>query len=279
MSVEEMSSSPNHQPDPDPSGGWGTGALGTRPGNPSDDEPDPPDLADLSDAAANRVRRFLAESVINGGASPADVADLYTAPEIVADERATSYLDRRYVQGQVPSDWRDLQDDLTTAHFGSPPGSSAGQLLARVEESRGVTRPPRSIFDDPDLDDDVDDRAPRLADRDPTLADLDDDGRQVIERHVVAEVMAYGVPPARTMELRAWLHAAGDERSLQYLDLPYDRGERPADWDELRDRALRLRAVLEARGQDPTEVFTQAQAANPHLDAPDLLTLLEEQAS
>ena len=271
-----MSTNSNDLDDSDTNrSGSGNGALGTEPG---DRESAFPALADLSEAAAKRVRRFLAESVINGGASPADVADLYTAPEIVADERATSYLDRRYVRGEVPRDWRELQDDLATAHFGSPPGSSATQLLARVEESRGVARPLRSIFDDPDLDDDGDDRAARLTDRDPTLADLDDEGRQAIERHVVIEVMAYGVPPAQTMDLRAWLHAAGDERSLQYLDLPFDRGERPADWDALRDRALRLRACIEARHQSPTDVFAQTHAANPHLDAPSVLGLLEEQA-
>src|SRR5690242_16898314 len=70
-------------------------------------------LEDLSPAAADRIRLFLAESTIHGGASPADVADLYTSQEVMADDMATAYLDRRFVRGEVPLDWRDLQDRLS----------------------------------------------------------------------------------------------------------------------------------------------------------------------
>src|SRR6266536_3346138 len=72
----------------------------------------PPGLEDLSPAAADRIRHFLAESTVRGGASPGDVANLYTSSEIMADDQATSYLDRRFVHGDVPRDWRDLQDQL-----------------------------------------------------------------------------------------------------------------------------------------------------------------------
>ena len=235
-----------------------------------------PGLDDLSDSAADRIRRFLADSTVKGGASPADVADLYTAPEIVGDEQATGYLDRRYVQGALPDDWRQLQDDLTAAHFGAPPGLTGEGLLARVEEQAAQARRPRSIFDDPDDLDDEEDRGDRMMDRDPALADLTIEGREAIERHLMAEVIAYGIAPIRTMQLREQLDAAGDARSLQYLDLPHERGERPADWDELRDRALRLRARLESRGQNPSDVFAQAEAAHPGLDARGILGLLEE---
>src|ERR687885_622661 len=55
----------------------------------------PRGMDDLSSAATERIHRFMAESTVRGGASPADVADLYTSQEIVDDDHATAYLDRR----------------------------------------------------------------------------------------------------------------------------------------------------------------------------------------
>jgi hypothetical protein len=236
-------------------------------------------MGDLSGPATHRIRRFVADSTAKGGASPADVADLYTTPEIMADSRATAYLDRRYVHGEMPGDWRQLQDDLSEAQRTAPPGASGEALLARTQEGGPPARVERSIFDDPDdLDelDLLDDRGSQILERDPSMDDLYDEGRRAIERHIVAEVMSYGMAPIRTMQLREQLHDAGDERSLQYLDLPFETGERPPDWDELRDRALRLRAHLESRGQDPANVFARTEAAHPELTARELLGLLEE---
>lgn len=239
----------------------------------------PARLTDLSTAAADRIRIFLADSTIKGGASPSDVADLYTAPEIVADHDATTYLDGRYVHGDMPDDWRQLQDDLTAARYDAPPGLNGEALLGRLER-QGGPKIPRSIFDDPeDLDEEgeeYEERGARMLDRDPTLADLTPEGRLAIERHLVAEILGYGIAPVRTMQLREWLNAAGDERSLQYLELPFERGERPRDWDALRDRSLQVRSRIAARAQDPTELFARTESAHPHLDAIALLTLLEE---
>ncbi|MDP8924222.1 MAG: hypothetical protein M3O34_15270 [Chloroflexota bacterium] len=238
-------------------------------------------LGDLSVAAAARIRLFLAEGIIKGGSTPAEVADLYLAQEIVLDALATEYLDRRFVHGEVPGDWRALQDALVEAHFGSPPTITAEKLLALVERSGRSERKPRSIFDDPeDLDEyeDDDDRATRLEERDPTLGDLTDDGRQSIERMVIADVLCYGIAPYRLMELRERLRAAGDERSLQYLDLPFELGGRPPDWDRLRDEALMLRAHIERRGVDPAEAYARADGLHPDASAHDLMTLIEDQA-
>jgi hypothetical protein len=235
-------------------------------------------LADLSGPASRRVRRFLAESTVKGGASPADVADLYTSPEVVADDRATAYLDRRYVDGNMPSDWRELQDRLADAQRGAPAGSSAAALLDRIDREAPASTP-RSIFDDPeDLDEDYDDRMAPLADRHPRLPDLSDDGRQAIGRHIVAEVFSYGMAPIHTMQLRDRLAASGDERSLQYFDLPLELGERPEDWETLRDRALRVRERLEAQGRDPSQAFSEASRAYPDLGVEALLTQLEDLA-
>ena len=238
------------------------------------------DFADLSDVAGERIRRFIADSAIKGGASPSDVADLYTAPEIMSDQQARSYLDRRYVQGEVLADWRRLEDEIAAAHFEGPPGRSSDDLLARLQNREATpTERPRSIFDDPDdLDEVIDARSAPMTERDPLLADLTAESREAIERHIVAEVLGYGIAPVKAMELREMLQASGDERALQTLDLPFERGERPPDWDATRDRALRLRSTLERLGNDPAEIFARTEAAHPGLDAQALLTLIEETA-
>jgi len=239
----------------------------------------PPVLEDLSPAAADRIRQFMADSTVRGGASPSDVANLYTSHEIMADDQATAYLDRRFVHGDVPQDWRDLQDQLSLAHFAGSPNESADNLLGRVDRVNERARVPRSIFDDPDEDElEEEERELRIEDRDPTLSDLGDDGRRSIERHIVSEVLCYGVAPYKVMQLREDLRVAGDERSLQYLDLPFELGDRPADWDGLRDRALMARARLESRGIDPAEAYASADQAFPDVSAAQLLHLIEERA-
>ncbi len=236
-----------------------------------------PALDDLATATAQLIRHFLAQSCLKGGASPSDVAALYTAPEIVTDPEATAYLDRRYVDGELPHGWRELQDDLSEAAFGAPSGTTPEALLELV--ARRAPRPSRSIFDDPDdLDVEGHPRNARLLDRDPLLEDLDADSRRAIERHIVGETLGYGLAAIHTMQLRERLEASSDERALQYLDLPWEHGERPTDWDDLRDSALSLRARFEARGQDPTDAFQRAAIQHPGLDVAAVLTLLAEEA-
>lgn len=236
---------------------------------------DVPRLDTISASASARIRRFLADSTVKGGASPADVADLYTAPEIMADTDATAYLDRRFVHGDMPSDWRRVQDDLNAARYDAPPGLTGEALLARSVIGEAGWQPARSMFDDPEeLDEAVENRGAVLLDRDPTLEDLTPDGRRAIERLLVAEVLGFGIAPIKIMELRELLDASDDARGLQYLDLPTDRGERPADWDSLRDRAARLRGRLSAAGHDPGDLFARTEADHPYLNAADVLDLL-----
>jgi hypothetical protein len=234
-------------------------------------------LDDLAPLAAERIRQFMAESTVRGGASPADVADLYTSQEIVDDDEATAYLDRRFVHGDVPADWREFQDRLSSAYLDRRPGTTAASLLADLKLLDARMSAGRSIFDDPDEDDIVDElRTVRLDDRDPLLADLSDEARRAIERHIVSEVLSYGVAPYRVMELREVLRTDGDDRALQYLDLPFELGARPADWDQLRDHALMVRAQLERQGVDATQAYSQVEMSNPAAEASELLTILEE---
>jgi hypothetical protein len=234
-------------------------------------------LDDLSPAAANRIRMFMAETTVRGGASPADVADMYTSQEIVDDDGATAYLDRRFVRGEVVRDWRDFQDQLSSAYQSSPFGTSAAMLLSNVCLLAARQQSARSIFDDPDEDELLDElRAERMDDRDPLLADLSDSARQAIERHIIADILCYGVAPFRVMEMRAGFHADGDDRALQYLDLPFEMGDRPTDWDQLRDRALMVRARLERRGVDSSAAFNQADASSPDASATQILAQLDD---
>ncbi len=233
---------------------------------------------DLAPAAADRIRQFMAESTVRGGASPADVADLYTSQEIVDDDEATAYLDRRFVHGEVLHDWRAFQDRLSSAYLDGRPGTTAESLLADIDLFDARRSAARSIFDDPDEDELLDElRVVRIEDRDPLLSDLTDAARRTIERYIIAEVLSYGVAPYKVMELREGLRTDGDDRALQYLDLPFELGDRPTDWDKLRDRALMVRARLERLGVDASRAFGQVDEGNPNAEAAELLTLLDEQ--
>jgi hypothetical protein len=235
-------------------------------------------MTDLAPPAADRIRRFMAESTVRGGASPAEVADLYTSAEIVEDPGATAYLDRRFVHGEVLADWRELQDRLSAVYLEGRQTASAEGLLARALDDADSSRAPRSIFDDPDEDEllALDEQTERMDGRDPNLTDLVDVSRHAIERHIVSEVLCYGVAPYKVMQLREGLRVDGDERALQYLDLPFELGDRPADWDALRDRALMARARLERLGIDPADAYANADASHPDVDARELLDIVEE---
>jgi hypothetical protein len=214
---------------------------------------------------------------VSGGASPADVADLYTSHEIVDDGDATAYLDRRFVHGDVLADWRAFQDQLSAAYLDGPASVTADELLAQVRQQDERLLAGRSIFDDPDDDELLDaGQTERMEGRDPNLIDLTDESRRTIERYIISEVLCYGVAPYQVMQLREGLRADGDERALQYLDLPFELGDRPDDWDGLRDRALMVRARLESLGVDPADSYHRAHASHPRAEASELLTLLEE---
>jgi hypothetical protein len=252
----------------DPTGGW-----------PDEQATPVRSIDDLDPVAADRIRRFMAESTIRGGASPSDVASLYTAHEIVDDADATAYLDRRFVHGEMPSGWRAFQDQISNAYLDGEPTITADGLLALVRHQESRRRTTRSIFDDPE--DEYDDQSEdahtsRIEGRDPHLADLSDEARHAIERHIITEVLCYGIAPYKVMQLREEFRTGGDERSLQYLDLPFELGDRPDDWDALRDRALMVRARLELRGLDPAVAYGQAEARQPDSDAATLLLFLDD---
>jgi hypothetical protein len=233
-----------------------------------------PELADLAPDAAARIRRFLAERAVKGGSSPSDIAALYTAPAIVADGLATRYLDRQFVNQEVLLDWRNLQDRVSAAFARLPIGATVAEVLAGLDAEDYFEHRERSIFDDPDEDED--DLSQAMRDRDPVLSDLSSASRRAVERIIVHEALANGLPPIRFMELRDSFDAIGDERALQYLDLPYDRGERPVDWDDLRDQALRIRQRSDSRDFDPIGIYVELESQFPEFGADALLRLLNQ---
>jgi hypothetical protein len=231
-----------------------------------------PDLVDLAPEAVARIRLFMAERSVKGGASPADIADLYTSPAIAEDALATRYLDRQFVDLEVLVDWRALQDRVSAAFSRLPMGATASEVLAGLDAEDYMEHRERSIFDDPDEDEE--DRYQAFTTGDPALIDLSSASRRAVERIIVHEALANGLPPVRFMELRESFDAIGDERALQYLNLPYERGERPADWDELRDTALRIRQRSDSREFEPLEVLLELEIQFPDLEAAALLRLL-----
>jgi hypothetical protein len=233
-----------------------------------------PDLVDLAPEAVARIRLFMAERSVKGGASPADIAGLYTSPGIADDALATRYLDRQFVDLEVLSDWRALQDRVSAAFSRLPMGATAAEVLAGLDVEDYMEHRERSIFDDPDEAEE--DRYQAFIIGDPGLIDLSDASRRAVERIIVHEALANGLPPIRFMELRESFDAIGDERALQYLNLPYERGERPTDWEELRDTALRIRQRSDSRDFEPLEVLIELEIQFPDLEAAALLRLLNQ---
>ena len=100
----------------------GNGALGTQSGNPSNDGRRFPSWRTCLRLLQAASGGFLAETVINGGASTCSMSPTLTLLPRSLPMSAPPATSIVATSGEVPRDWRELQDDLTTAHFSSPPG-------------------------------------------------------------------------------------------------------------------------------------------------------------
>jgi hypothetical protein len=90
-----------------------------------------PDLFDLGDEAQRRIRRFAIEERLEHGLAPVELIDLYRGFELVGDLRAQQYLDRIYVERELPSDWIELQSEAgRIVDLAEARGSDAGRLFA-----------------------------------------------------------------------------------------------------------------------------------------------------
>src|ERR671932_1414331 len=144
-------------------------------------EPEPR-LADLSPEASSRIVRYIVTNTLEHGVAPNAVVALYA--DLGGDELAVRYADRRFILREMPPDWRDVENrvvdleesardrgvDLAAAWRRATSVAMHGQdVLEQLARLAGVPNPgakrPRSIFDDPDDLDALEDDAlePNLA--------------------------------------------------------------------------------------------------------------------
>jgi len=231
--------------------------------------------------------------------APNEVAALYA--DLVGDELAVRYADRRFMLREMPSDWSEIESrvldlEQTARERGlelapawrramgvAMQGQDPLEQLARLAGVRSAHRTERSIFDDPeDLDelgDDVDfDVALReaLADRSPDLLDLSVEAQQRLRRFAIEERLERGLPAVELLELYRGFEVDQDERARQYLDLIYVEHEPPPDWLELQSEAGRVIDVAEARGRDAGRMYADMLRSSPGIDPMYALRVLFE---
>lgn len=268
-----------------------------------EDTPEPagpmPELDDLTPEASGRIVRYIVTSTLERGVAPTAVVALYA--DLAGDEQAVRYADRRFMLREVPPDWRDIESRVLDLEDGARErgldlaaawrratsvamqGQDALEQLARLSGLRSSARTQRSIFDDPEdldeLDDDVDlDVAQReaLTDRAPDLIDLSTNAQQRIRRFAIEERLERGLPPVELLELYRGFENDEDERARQYLDLVYVDREPPADWLGLQSEAARAIDLAEARGRDAGKLFADILRTSPGLEPMFALRLLLE---
>jgi len=259
-----------------------------------------PLLDDLAPESSGRIIRYIVTSALEHGVAPNAVVALYA--DLAGDELAVRYADRRFILREVPGDWRDVENrvadledsardrgvDLAAAWRRATGVAMHGQdALEQLARLAGVPNPgaqrQRSIFDDPDdLDELEDDEAlfealhTRLAEREPDLFDLDVDAQSRIRRFAIEERLEHGLPPIELLDLYRGFELSGDERARQYLDRVYVEREPPPDWLDLQSEAARLIDMAEARGRDAGRLYADLLRASPGLEPVTALHVLVE---
>src|ERR1700682_2193606 len=259
-----------------------------------------PSLEDLSPESSGRIVRYIVTSSLERGVAPTAVIALYA--DLAGDELAVRYADRRFMLREVPADWREVENrvvdleetarerglDLAAAWRRASGVAMHGQdALEQLARLAGVRHPgaqkQRSIFDDPeDLDalEDEEERFDafhdRLADREPDLFDLGDEAQRRIRRFAIEERLEHGLAPVELIDLYRELDVAGDLRAQQYLDRVYVDRTPPADWLDVQSEAGRIVDLAEARDRDAGRLFADLLRTSPGLDPLTALRLLLE---
>lgn len=261
-----------------------------------------PTLDDLSPEAAGLIVRYIVTSMLERGVAPTAVVALYA--DLAGEEVAVRYADRRFMLREVPPDWRDVENrvadledsarerglDLAAAWRRATGVAMHGQdaleqlaRLAGVSGTRtGAGRTERSIFDDPDDLDALDDddaatgQYERLGDRQPELMDLALDAQSRVRRFAIEERLERGLPAVELLDLYRGLEIIGDQRAQQYLDRIYVDREPPADWVDVQSEAGRLVEMAEARGRDAGRLFADLLRTSPGLEPMTAMHLLME---
>jgi len=259
----------------------------------------PPRLEDLSPEAVGRLVRFIVTSTLERGLAPTAVVALYA--DLTGDDLAVRYADRRFMLREMPPDWSEIESrvldleqtardrglELAAAWRRAMGVAMQGQdpleQLARLAGVRSAHRTERSIFDDPEdldeLEDDVDlDATMRqvMEDRSPDLLDLSLDAQQRLRRFAIEERLERGLPAVELLDLYRAFELDEDDRARQYLDLIYVEHEPPPDWVELQSEAGRVIDVAEARGRDAGRMYADMLRSSPGIDPMYALRLLFE---
>src|SRR6266571_1754027 len=213
-----------------------------------------PSLEDLSPESSGRIVRYIVTSSREHGVAPTAVVALYA--DLAGDELAVRYADRRFMLREVPADWREVENrvadleesarerglDLAAAWRRASGVAMHGQdALEQLARLAGVSNPntqrQRSIFDDPDdldeledEDDSFDALHDRLTERQPDLFDLAVDAQTRIRRFAIEERLEHGLPPVELLDLYRGLDIEADRRAQQYLDRVFVDHEPPGDW-------------------------------------------------
>jgi hypothetical protein len=262
-------------------------------------EPEP-SLADLAPESSGRIVRYIVTSTLEHGVAPTAVVALYA--DLAGDELAVRYADRRFMLREVPPGWREVENrvvdleegarerglDLaaawrratSVAMYGQDPLEQLARLAGAPATAAGQRE--RSIFDDPDDLDELDDlqvpesQHERLADRLPELLDLAVEAQVRIRRFAIEERLEHGLPPVELLDLYRGFEIASDYRAQQYLDRVYVEREAPADWLDIQSEAGRLVDMAEARGRDAGRLFADLLRTSPALDPMTAMRLLAE---
>ncbi|HET6317425.1 MAG TPA: hypothetical protein VFG86_13270 [Chloroflexota bacterium] len=258
-----------------------------------------PTLEDLSPGASSRIVRYIVTSTLERGVAPTAVVALYA--DLAGEAEAVRYADRRFMLREVPADWREIENRVMDIEEGARErgldlaaawrratgvamqGEDALEQLARLAGVRSsVHRESRSIFDDPeDLDelDEVDLEAAQresMHDRAPELLDLSAEAQRRIRRFAIEERLEHGLAAIELLDLYRGLEQDFDERARQYLDLVYVDHQPPADWIDLQAEAGRVSDVAEARGRDAGRMYADLLRASPGIEPTLALRLLFE---
>ena len=259
-----------------------------------------PQLASLRPEASSRIVHFIVTSTLQRGLAPNAVVALYA--DLAGDEQAVLYADQRFMLKQMPPDWREIENrtleledsarvrglDLAAAWRRATSvamrGEDALEQLARLAGVPGTRhKPQRSIFDDPDdldeleneADYEVDLRA-RIEDHPPDLVDLTDSAQRRIRRYAIEERLEHGLPPVELLDLYRNLELEDDQRARQYLDRVFVEHAPPGDWLDLQDEAARVVDVAEGRGRDAGHLYADLLRSSPGLEPLTALRLILE---
>jgi hypothetical protein len=260
-----------------------------------------PELANLRPEAAGRLVHFIVTSTLQRGLAPTAVVALYA--DLAGDEQAVRYADQRFNLRQMPPDWREIENrtleledsarlrglDLAAAWRRATGvamrGEDALEQLARLAGVPAAQRdkPQRSIFDDPDDLDELDDEADyevdlraRLEEYPPDLIDLTDASQRRIRRFAIEERLERGLPPVELLDLYRNLEQEDDQRAQQYLDRVFVEHAPPGDWLDLQDQAGRVVDAAELRGRDAGHMYADLLRSSPGMEPVTALRLVLE---